>query len=125
MATIRAAVGEGLLAKADRLFRHDDAGVFAELLQNSRRAGATKVVVALVSQNAPQPISKIVFEDVGFAFSISLTVSSIAISPPKGWVISLPTFWGSYTHIVTHTNVWLGWDCNGPPGSQNQLTHCK
>jgi hypothetical protein len=36
--TIHARIGSGLLAKADRLFRNDDRGVFVELLQNSRRA---------------------------------------------------------------------------------------
>lgn len=34
-----------LLQKADRLFRNDDKGVFVELLQNARRAGATTVNV--------------------------------------------------------------------------------
>jgi hypothetical protein len=45
--TIRARVGAGMLDKADRLFRNDDKGTFIELLQNSRRAGATLVEVTI------------------------------------------------------------------------------
>ncbi len=45
--TIGARVGAGILAKADRLFRNDDEGLFVELLQNSRRAGATRVEVTI------------------------------------------------------------------------------
>jgi Histidine kinase-, DNA gyrase B-, and HSP90-like ATPase len=37
----------GILHKADRLFRNDDKGVFIEVLQNARRAGATRVDVML------------------------------------------------------------------------------
>lgn len=44
-ATIRGSVGARLLSKADRLFRNDDAGVWIEVFQNARRAGATKVEV--------------------------------------------------------------------------------
>jgi len=45
--TIRGTVGAGILHKADRLFRNDDLGIFVELLQNSRRAGATLVEVGI------------------------------------------------------------------------------
>ncbi len=45
--TIRARIGDGVLAKADRLFRNDDEGLFIEVLQNSRRAGATLVDVTI------------------------------------------------------------------------------
>jgi hypothetical protein len=34
-------VHDGILEKADHLFRNDDAGVWIELLQNARRAGAS------------------------------------------------------------------------------------
>ncbi len=43
IARISGAVGPKVLAKADQLFTQADSTVFAELLQNSRRAGATKV----------------------------------------------------------------------------------
>lgn len=43
--TIRGKVGPRLLDKADRLFRNDDYGVFIEVLQNARRAGATRVAI--------------------------------------------------------------------------------
>jgi hypothetical protein len=56
--SIRARIGDGLLAKADRLFRNDDRGVFVELLQNSRRAGATLVDVTIeeVAEELPHCI---------------------------------------------------------------------
>jgi len=47
METVRAAVGPGILAKADRLFKNDDPGIWIEILQNARRAGATVVEVTI------------------------------------------------------------------------------
>jgi hypothetical protein len=44
---IRAAVNQAILTKADRLFTNDDRGVFVELLQNARCAGATTVHVTI------------------------------------------------------------------------------
>jgi hypothetical protein len=44
---IRGKVDAGILKKADRLFRNDDSGIFVELLQNARRAGATTVEVTI------------------------------------------------------------------------------
>lgn len=41
--TVRGKVNVALLDKADRLFRNDDAGIWTEILQNARRAGATSV----------------------------------------------------------------------------------
>ena len=45
--TIRGKVNVAILDKADRLFRNDDAGVWTEVLQNARRAGATSVDVVI------------------------------------------------------------------------------
>src|SRR5262249_42074334 len=42
-----------LLEKADRLFRNDDNGVWTEILQNSRRAGATIVDIS-IEQTTPE-----------------------------------------------------------------------
>ncbi len=46
-ALIRGRVDVGILQKADRLFCNDDRGIFIEILQNARRAGATTVNVSL------------------------------------------------------------------------------
>ena len=46
METIRACVCEKLLQKADRLFTGTMDGRIVELLQNARRAGATKVNIS-------------------------------------------------------------------------------
>ena len=53
IATIRGSVGARLLSKADRLFRNDDTGIWIEVLQNARRAGATiiKVSIAELAQS--------------------------------------------------------------------------
>ena len=40
------------LEKADRLFRNDDAGVWIELLQNARRASATRVNISFEESGA-------------------------------------------------------------------------
>jgi hypothetical protein len=45
--TVRGTVNPALLTKADRLFLNDDRGIFVELLQNARRAGATAVHVSI------------------------------------------------------------------------------
>src|ERR1700694_503751 len=45
--TIGGAVGRGILMKADRLFRNDDVGIWIEVLQNARRAGATLIEVTI------------------------------------------------------------------------------
>ncbi|HEY6770265.1 MAG TPA: ATP-binding protein [Candidatus Sulfotelmatobacter sp.] len=50
--TISGKVNAAMLEKADRLFRNDDDGVWIELLQNSRRAGASSVDVTI---EEPQP----------------------------------------------------------------------
>lgn len=44
---IRGRVSSAILDKANRLFRNDDAGVWVELLQNARRAGANSVDVEI------------------------------------------------------------------------------
>jgi hypothetical protein len=54
-ALIRGTVDVGILQKADRLFRNDDKGTFIEILQNARRAGATRVDVTLEEISA-EPI---------------------------------------------------------------------
>lgn len=43
--TISGNVNAGILDKADRLFRNDDSGVWTEILQNARRAGASAIDV--------------------------------------------------------------------------------
>src|SRR5437868_241643 len=45
--TIRGEVSQDLLQKADRLFLNSDASVWTELLQKSRRAGATCVEIRI------------------------------------------------------------------------------
>src|SRR5579872_1508238 len=45
--TIRAAVSRGILSKADRLFKNDNVGIWIEVLQNARRAGATLIEVTI------------------------------------------------------------------------------
>ena len=42
---VRGRVSPAILDKVNRLFRNDDAGVWVELLQNARRAGATTAQV--------------------------------------------------------------------------------
>ena len=44
---IRGQLGQGVLDKVDRLFRNDDQSTWVEILQNARRAGATRVDVEI------------------------------------------------------------------------------
>lgn len=63
--TISGKVNVAMLEKADRLFRNDDDGVWIELLQNARRAGASSVDVTI---EEPQPNAAsclITFQDDG------------------------------------------------------------
>jgi hypothetical protein len=63
--TVRAAISPAILSKADRLFRNDDAGVFVELLQNSRRAGASTVRVSIETIPGNDAESQITLHDNG------------------------------------------------------------
>jgi hypothetical protein len=65
MSTVRAAISPSILSKADRLFRNDDAGVFIELLQNARRAGATLVDISIDQLPGDGAVSRIAFHDNG------------------------------------------------------------
>jgi hypothetical protein len=65
MSTIRATISANILAKADRLFRNDDAGVFIELLQNSRRAGADLVNIWIDPAEGDGAGSTVIFRDNG------------------------------------------------------------
>lgn len=45
--TIRGAVGHGILKKVDRLFKNDNNGIWIEVIQNARRAGATLIEITI------------------------------------------------------------------------------
>jgi Histidine kinase-, DNA gyrase B-, and HSP90-like ATPase len=64
-ALIRGRVDIGILQKADRLFRNDDKGTFIEILQNARRAGATRVNVTLEEIPAEPTHCVVTVEDNG------------------------------------------------------------
>ncbi len=63
--TIHATTSPVILAKADRLFRNDDAGIFGELLQNARRAGTTFVDIHIEEAAGDIAGSRVTFEDNG------------------------------------------------------------
>jgi len=65
MELIRATISSSILSKADRLFRNDDAGIFTELLQNARRAGATRVKVTIEPSPERERATRVTFEDNG------------------------------------------------------------
>ena len=65
MSIVRATISPTILSKADRLFRNDDAGVFLELLQNARRAGATLVDISIEQLPGDGAGSRIIFHDNG------------------------------------------------------------
>jgi len=55
--TIQAHVSARILNKADRLFTNRLSQVFAELLQNARRAGASLVSVTTNPEPPPEPLA--------------------------------------------------------------------
>ncbi|MCL4499211.1 MAG: hypothetical protein M1335_03080 [Chloroflexi bacterium] len=59
---IRGQVSPALLDKVGRLFRNDDAGVWVELLQNARRAGASIVHVEITEASG---VSRVMMTDNG------------------------------------------------------------
>lgn len=65
MSIVRATISPTILSKADRLFRNDDAGIFVELLQNARRAGATLVDISIEQLPGDGEGSRITFHDNG------------------------------------------------------------
>jgi hypothetical protein len=65
MSVIHATISPSILSKADRLFRNDDDGVFVELLQNARRAGATVVEIEIEKLPGDDTGSRVVIQDNG------------------------------------------------------------
>jgi len=65
MSSIRAQISPTILSKADRLFRNDDAGVFVELLQNARRAGANLVDIHIADLSGEAVGSTVTVRDNG------------------------------------------------------------
>jgi hypothetical protein len=79
---ISAKVHEGILEKADRLFRNHDAGVWIELLQNARRAGATRVNVSFEESGAESGFCKVTIQDNGTGIEDFQNLLSLGAS---GW----------------------------------------
>ncbi len=65
MELLRATISPSILSKADRLFRNDDRGILTELLQNARRAGATRVEVTIEPSPQQEHVTRVTFEDNG------------------------------------------------------------
>jgi hypothetical protein len=63
--TISGRVNAAILDKADRLFRNDDAGIWTELLQNARRAGATTLDISIEELNPDRGPCRITVQDNG------------------------------------------------------------
>ena len=63
--TILGRVNAAILDKAERLFRNDDAGVWTELLQNARRAGATTLDISVEELSPEQGPCRITVQDNG------------------------------------------------------------
>jgi hypothetical protein len=59
-------VDAAILDKADRLFRNDDAGIWTELLQNARRAGATTLDISIEELNPDRGPCRITVQDNGW-----------------------------------------------------------
>jgi anti-sigma regulatory factor (Ser/Thr protein kinase) len=79
---ISAKVHEGILEKADRLFRNDDAGVWIELLQNARRAGATRVHISFEESGDEPGFCKVTIQDNGTGIEDFQSLLSLGAS---GW----------------------------------------
>ena len=80
--SITAKVHQGILAKADRLFRNDDAGVWVELLQNARRASAARVDVSIDDSQSRPGTCSITLHDNGIGISDFQALLSLGGS---GW----------------------------------------
>jgi hypothetical protein len=63
--TISGKVNAAMLEKADRLFRNDDDGVWIELLQNARRAGAIAVNITIEAAEANASPCTVTIQDDG------------------------------------------------------------
>src|SRR5579872_7446191 len=63
--TVRAQISAAILDKADRLFRNDDEGLWIELLQNSRRSGATVIEVSVQETRSQDDECLVVVADDG------------------------------------------------------------
>jgi hypothetical protein len=67
--SMMAKVHQGIFAKADRLFRNDDAGVWVELLQNPRHTNAARVDVSIDESQSRPGTGTITIHDNGLGIS--------------------------------------------------------
>jgi hypothetical protein len=106
--TIHAKIGQGILTKADRLFRNDDQGTFVELLQNSRRATATRIDVCIEEVSAMRCLVEIQDDGSGISdFERLLTLGE------SGWNEDLkatedPAGMGFYSLCLSGVEVYSG-----------------
>jgi Histidine kinase-, DNA gyrase B-, and HSP90-like ATPase len=63
--SIRGSVNVALLDKADRLFCNNDEGIWIEVLQNARRAGATRIAIAIEETSPDGDACTVTVEDNG------------------------------------------------------------
>lgn len=63
--SIRGGVDVALLDKADRLFRNDNEGIWIEVLQNARRAGATVIAISIEESSPEADLCTVTVEDNG------------------------------------------------------------
>jgi hypothetical protein len=107
--TIHAKIGQGILKKADQLFRNDDRGIFVELLQNSRRAVAARVDICIEEVSAKRCAVEIHDDGTGISdFEQLLTLGE------SGWNEDLkatedPAGMGFYSLCLTGVEVWSGY----------------
>jgi hypothetical protein len=106
--TIHAKIGQGILHKADRLFRNDDRGTFVELLQNSRRAAATRVDISIEEVSRLQSVVEVQDDGTGISdFERLLTLGD------SGWNDDLkatedPAGMGFYSLCLSGVEVYSG-----------------
>ncbi len=78
--TVRARVHDGALARVTRMYAATLADIFAELLQNARRAGAARVRVTV--RNADDPDAGSGAHDPGARLAVSVTDDGAGIADP-------------------------------------------
>lgn len=111
--TIRGGVDVALLDKADRLFRNDDEGIWIEVLQNARRAGATVIAISIEESTPQADFCTVTVEDNGSGITDFQTLVTLGHSEwaEETQAIEDPAGMGFFSLCHSDVEVHSGQEC--------------
>ena len=105
--TFTACVHPSFIARVDRLFDNSIMTILDELVQNSRRAGASNIVIDIHKEATDEKALRIIIEDDGVGLEDPRKLLSLSESCWKGMVVEEdPAGMGFFSLCRSHARVW-------------------